>query len=407
MDRLALANLLRSALLHLGSPAQLERHQVATLLLPDESRPRGDRVRRTLLDLIEELRPLTPESWLDAGWRRYRHLVARYVDGQTRDQVAATQGVSTRQASRDHEQAVDELVDLLVARSSVRPGLTEQAEPAASRDAGADLLREAASVAAHDAEATDLAEALDAVVATFAPSWSAKGIVLRTLVPDTLPPVAISRTLLRQAVVNALSHVVHVADPEEIVIAGSDTGLGPAVRITGYGARDVSSPASDPSLEAGRRLLEMQGGWVETEAVTGGYSAVLRLPSVQLRKLLVVDDNPDVVMLFQRYLRGAQYRVVQATSGPEAVRIGRELRPDVIALDVMLPTQDGWDILTQLRTFAETRETPVVVCSVLPEREIALSLGAADFLAKPITRAALLESLDRCLGDPTPRPARP
>src|SRR5579884_2953372 len=117
VERTAAVDLLRAALPYLGSPAHLEREPIVPLLLPGDPRPRGDRARRALLDLIEELRPLTPASWLDAGWRRYRHLVARYVEGQTRDQIATAQGVSTRQASRDHEHALEELADLLLARS--------------------------------------------------------------------------------------------------------------------------------------------------------------------------------------------------------------------------------------------------------------------------------------------------
>ncbi len=406
MERTAVVDLLRAALPYLSSPAHLEREPIVPLLLPDDPRPRGDRVRRALLDLIEELRPLTPASWLDTGWRRYRHLVARYVEGQTRDQIATAQGVSTRQASRDHEHALEELAELLLARSRADAvaGTSARANVAS---AGADLLREAASVAAHDAGATDLAEAMRAVAATFAPAWRVRGITLRTSLPDTLPPVAFSRTLVRQAAVSALSHVVQVVRADEVAITAADTGLGPAVRITAFGSLHGAVPAVDPTLEAGRRLMEVQGGQLDAEPLADGYSVTLRFPAVPLRKLLVVDDNPDVVMLFQRYLRGAQYRVVQATSGAEAVRIARELRPDVVALDVMLPTQDGWDILTQLRAFPETRDTPIVVCSVLPEREIALSLGAAGFLAKPVTRAALIEALDRCLGGQEPRLARP
>jgi CheY-like chemotaxis protein len=206
--------------------------------------------------------------------------------------------------------------------------------------------------------------------------------------------------------VNALSHVVQVARPGQILISGADTGRGPTIRISAFDAVGSPAPAADESLEAGRRLLEMQGGALAAELDREGYRVTLTLPSVRLGKVLVVDDNPDVVMLFQRYLRGAPYRVVQATSGQEAVRLGRELSPDVITLDVMLPSQDGWEILAQLRAYPQTRETPVIVCSVLPEREVALALGAADFLAKPITRTALLQALDRCLAGPGSSRAR-
>src|SRR5262245_25589609 len=119
MERRAVGEALRGLLAHLGSPPYLARHPLAAALAPGEAPPRGDRVRRALLELMEELRPLTPPSNADADWRQYRHLVRRYLEGQSRDQVAAEMGVSTRQASRDHEHAIESLVELLLARPAV------------------------------------------------------------------------------------------------------------------------------------------------------------------------------------------------------------------------------------------------------------------------------------------------
>jgi CheY-like chemotaxis protein len=138
-----------------------------------------------------------------------------------------------------------------------------------------------------------------------------------------------------------------------------------------------------------------------------GEEIVLVLPPIPLHTVLVVDDNPDVVSLFQRYLRGEPYRVVQATSGEVAHRLATALRPDVLVLDVMLPSQDGWEGLQRLRDDPATRAIPVVVCSVLPERDLALSLGVAEFLAKPVMRTALIATLERWCPPRGTRPDRP
>jgi CheY-like chemotaxis protein len=111
--------------------------------------------------------------------------------------------------------------------------------------------------------------------------------------------------------------------------------------------------------------------------------------------VLVIDDNPEVIQLFQRYLGGGAYYVVGATTSQEALRLTREIRPHAITLDVMMPTQDGWEILQNLKNHPATKDIPVIVCSVLREHELALSLGAADFLAKPITQQMLLMALTR------------
>ena len=402
MDRRAVGEALHGLLPHLGNPSYLTRHPLAATLAPGETAPRGERVRRALLGLIEELRPVTPPSDADADWRQYRHLVLRYVEGRSRNQVAADLGVSTRQASRDHERAIEGLVELLQARQAARDGR----EPSRRVEAqAADLLREATSVAEQDAETADLGGMLASVLETLAPSLRARGVEVRSLVPDTLPLVKASRTLLRQAVMSALAHVAGAGHPTHILVSAHDTPRGPTVRISAFGGSVDPDAAPAETLDAARQLLELQTGALDISQDGDDYSVTLTVPSVPLKKVLVVDDNPDVVMLFQRFLRGAPYRAVQARSGAEALRLARELRPDAITLDVMLPSQDGWDILGHLRALPETAQTPVIVCSVLPEREIALALGVADFLAKPITRAALLTALDRCLAGQGAPPA--
>jgi CheY-like chemotaxis protein len=113
--------------------------------------------------------------------------------------------------------------------------------------------------------------------------------------------------------------------------------------------------------------------------------------------LLVVDDNPDMGELFRWYLADLDVRVVQARSAATALELARELRPEAITLDVMMPSQDGWQLLEQLRADPAIAEIPTVVCSVLPERALALSLGVAGFLAKPVTQQDLLTALSRYL----------
>jgi CheY-like chemotaxis protein len=114
--------------------------------------------------------------------------------------------------------------------------------------------------------------------------------------------------------------------------------------------------------------------------------------------VLVVDDNEDVLKLIQRFLTPHHYRVVTAQTAQEALALSRQVEPHVITLDLMMPDQDGWDLLHALLNQPETQNTPIVVCSVLKQQEdLALSLGATAFLKKPITEEGLLvviESLE-------------
>jgi CheY-like chemotaxis protein len=87
------------------------------------------------------------------------------------------------------------------------------------------------------------------------------------------------------------------------------------------------------------------------------------------------------------------YRVVTAQTGHEAIDLARQLHPDVITLDLMMPDQDGWDLLQVLLNQVDTQGIPIIVCSVLRQKDLALSLGATAFLEKPVTQQALLSAL--------------
>jgi len=127
------------------------------------------------------------------------------------------------------------------------------------------------------------------------------------------------------------------------------------------------------------------------------FHAAVLLPLGRAKTLLVIDDNPDVAALFARFVRDEGYRVLQASTGPAALRLAQQARPDAITLDVLMPSEDGWDILRRLKGDAGTRSIPVILCSVLPERSLALALGVAEFLNKPVTQQALLAALQRCV----------
>jgi CheY-like chemotaxis protein len=109
--------------------------------------------------------------------------------------------------------------------------------------------------------------------------------------------------------------------------------------------------------------------------------------------VLVVDDNQGLVELLDRYLTGHACQVLAASSGQEGLRLARQVLPDAIVLDVMMPEMDGWELLQRLRAHELTAATPIIVCSVFDDPELAYSLGASLFLAKPVKRAEILAAL--------------
>jgi CheY-like chemotaxis protein len=117
--------------------------------------------------------------------------------------------------------------------------------------------------------------------------------------------------------------------------------------------------------------------------------------------VLVIDNDPGARHLIMHYLAEAGYRTESAVNGEEAIRLAHALRPAAITLDMLLPDRDGLLILAQLKSNPDTSGIPVVVVSVTDRRELGFSLGAADWLVKPIQRSALLAALQRTIRAPS------
>jgi CheY-like chemotaxis protein len=123
----------------------------------------------------------------------------------------------------------------------------------------------------------------------------------------------------------------------------------------------------------------------------------IKLPSVGRINVLVVDDNLDVVHFYQRSTEGTSYRIIHLEDGRKLFDEIQKTVPDIIVLDVMLPYLDGWELLMQLHANPLTKPIPVVVCSVIREEELALSLGATRFIAKPVQSGSFIQALDLVL----------
>ncbi len=131
-------------------------------------------------------------------------------------------------------------------------------------------------------------------------------------------------------------------------------------------------------------------------------AAVERSESVQLAVpddaplILVVDDDQNARELMGRHLERGGYAVRMAASGEEALQLARELQPDVVTLDVLMPQMDGWAVLSAMKEDAALAEMPVIMVTVVDNQSIGFSLGAAAYLTKPIDRDRLLRSVEKC-----------
>jgi len=234
-------------------------------------------------------------------------------------------------------------------------------------------------------------------------------------------------TRLRQILLNLLSNAAkftrkgevslrvfeqQIAGQSYLIAEVKDNGIGMSAEQLGrvfdaFVQADLSTTkqygGSGLGLTISRKFAELLGGSISAESELGvGSRFELRLPlgtqelglrtefdGVAIGDVLVIDDDPAALDLCSRTLSKAGYRVHLADSGAEGLRMARQSRPDVVLLDVMMPGMDGWQVLHSLRTDPSLFDVPVLMLSMLNERDLSLLLGANEYLVKPVDSATL------------------
>ena len=401
MTRASWARVLHRALLDIYDPGELAKSPLIELLNVGQQPDPPAALRRLLLEAIEGLKPpdsLPPQA---SAWRTYRILLHRYVQQIAQREIASSLGFSVRQLQRHEQVALQSLGDYLAARyelDAANAPAERRASAAAHAGAASQELERLRSSFA--SQAASLAEMVQGAIKTVAPLLEASGVRVESSVPERLPRVAVQAIPMRQALVSLLQVAARCVPGGHIAVHASAQAAQVRVLIR---PRAVSSarrplcPEDNENLEMARQLVALSGGRLdlvpEQDAETP-FSAALALPAVQELGVLVIDDNTDALQLCRRYLEGSRYTFIGARDPQQALSLAQQLSPKIIVLDVMLPEMDGWEVLERLREHPATRSTPVIVCTILPHEQLALTLGAAAFLRKPLSRAALLQALD-------------
>lgn len=402
-NREEFSNWVHDALNRLYDSPYLQSHPLATLLAEEE----GDatlhptqNVRRTLLEAIRLMRPGPGVPAQSPDWRAYRILELRYIEGLSPKEVMNQLSLGKSQYYRDQARVLETLSDVLWARWQ-----QTREEMGAAPDEGnttreqlihseTERLRAQATW-----EIVDLEKLLDGLSTAVNPLAKAKNASVHFKPVHHLKILQTDRVMLRQALLCAITYALDISLGGRVEVSDfaekSATGIQVIVEKTNPDAPATSTqPRKGLGLDVCRQLMAAMGGTFQLEVEAGKrWQARLAWPTPVPRILLAVDDNEGLIDLFRRYLVDHNWQVVGANTGAEARQVLAEIRPAVIALDVMIPGEDGWELLMSLKTDHDTRDIPVIICSVLNEPQLALELGAAAYLQKPVTQQALLRAL--------------
>ena len=286
-------------------------------------------------------------------------------------------------------------------------------------------------------ESFDVATLVRDIAAVIQPLAAKNANRLEVMCPETTGTMRADLTKVRQALFNLLSNACKFTDHGTVSLAVrreahedqhwlrfgvSDTGIGMTQEqlerlFEAFSQADAATTrkygGTGLGLALSRRLCRMMGGDVTVESEAGrGSTFTIRLPAVvtdaaepapptapperatpALGTVLVIDDEVAIRDLMQRFLVKEGFRVVAAAGGEEGLRLARELRPDAITLDVMMPGMDGWAVLTALKADPAVADIPVIMLTIVDDKNLGYALGAAEYLTKPIERDRLLTVL--------------
>ena len=295
-------------------------------------------------------------------------------------------------------------------------------------------------------ERFDLRKILDEAAATVVPLVAKNNNQFVTEFSDDLGTVRADLTKLRQALFNLLSNAAKFTeqgtitlnarreqreDSDWILLTVSDTGIGIDEDKINLVFEEFSQADDSTTRDYGgtglglpisRRFCRMMGGDITATSEVGQGSAfTIELPvtvdaleaakasaqpdtvesrhiPTRVHPILIVDDDPDSRDLLRRTLEADGYSVVTASGGEEGLELAREHLPSLITLDVMMPGMDGWAVLKQLNAEPELESIPVLMITIVGDKDLGYTLGATEHLTKPVERSKLLKLVRKYAG---------
>jgi CheY-like chemotaxis protein len=394
------------ALNKLYDSPNLQRNPLAEALAGPEitTHQRSQNLRRILLNAIRAIRPERGVPAQSPDWRAYRILELRYIDGLSTAEAMEQLAYGRSQFFREQARMLEQVVDVLWDKLQQIPTAPQFTPPFALDEPTRDDPDSYEQIAQSEIELlaaqttwqkVALNPLIDQLHSVIDPLAHAKGITVSYHINHQIIVDHADRVFLRQVMLNTVAAALTVAGEKGISIG---TIAGPRthsiiVRAERMGTEGASMPQR-LGLDVARGLMTAMHGTLVVTETPEAWEAKLLWPAATTFRLLLIDDNAGFADLFRRYLAQRPWQVIHAHDGTEGWQLIAETQPTVIMLDVMMPKEDGWEVLIALQAAAETRTIPVVICSVLNEPDMAVALGARGYLTKPVSQLDLLHALE-------------
>jgi CheY-like chemotaxis protein len=380
----------RDCLTHLYDITVLQTNPLVSRIAPElTGLQRVQLVRRVLIETIEQLKVRETTGIPSRQERVYSLLLMRYVEGLPISEVMQQLALSERQFYRENHRAIQTVSQLLW--DHLKTG--QIPDDAISVKSEIQRLSRLPSY-----ETIDVKALLSGVIAANANLAERHQVTLHLHPLQALGDFNTHQTLLRQTLIWMLSQIImHLVEGSDVALSAATVDHHSTINfeISDSGI-DISSlrETLTNSPTVAEFLATLKGTIRVTQRDCSSYLVQFQLQR-ERQVILVIDDNPDVVALLERYITGMPYEIVSTYDADEGFHMSKILELSHIVLDILLPHTDGWKMLQNLKSHPQTQSIPVLVCSVLENPDLALSLGADAYLRKPPDRISFLEALGR------------
>lgn len=266
------------------------------------------------------------------------------------------------------------------------------------------------------------------------PVLQKKNLTLHIIIDDEVELITIDQLRFKQVMLNLVGNAIKFSYEGNVIstsVKRINNSIQFFIKDSGMGIRNdelsklfkpfvqtttSNHEGSGLGLAISKKIVELHGGSISATSIwQEGTTLLVRLPmlvnaedgivnpfesiSTALnnlshgKKVLIVEDKIHARQLLTTYIKGAGYTVEIAINGVEAIEKAKTWKPDLITLDILLPIKDGWQVLKELKEHPFCKDIPIVIVSMVDEPNLAFSLGAKEYLVKPIQKEKLISSI--------------